>query len=93
MRITRAPFVCEVNQWIVFHIYAAVCYILLLRGRKVCCLIWKDCKGIVGAGNGSYVVEALQGIIKGETNHRHHLLMCVPVTLSVVDMKLSLGKD
>jgi hypothetical protein len=38
------------------------------------------------------VVVTLQGIIKGETNDHDHLLPCVPVTSSGVDVKASLER-
>jgi hypothetical protein len=45
-----------------------------------------------GAGDGSYVVVTLQGAVKGETNDRDHLLPCVPITASGVNVKESLKR-
>jgi hypothetical protein len=44
------------------------------------------------AGVNKYVVIALLGKIKGETADRDHLLLCVPVTSSGIDVKASVSR-
>jgi hypothetical protein len=41
------------------------------------------------AGGNKYVVIAFLGKIKGETSDRDHLIPCVPVTSSGVEVKAS----
>jgi hypothetical protein len=91
-RIAGAASVRELNRWVVFHTYAVVCYVLSLRGREGLLLDLEGLHRHWGAGDGTYVVVTLQGTIKGETNDRDHLLPCVPVTSSGVDVKASLER-
>jgi hypothetical protein len=44
------------------------------------------------AGGDKYIVIALLGKIKGETADRDHLLPCVPVTSSGIDVKASVSR-
>jgi hypothetical protein len=92
LRITGAASVRELNRWVVFHTYAVVCYVLSLRGREGLLLDLEGLHRHWGAGDGTYVIVTLQGTIKGETNDRDHLLPCVPVTSSGVDVKASLER-
>jgi hypothetical protein len=80
----------EENRWTVFHTYAAVCYVVLLRGPEGLMLDLSGLKQKLGAGGNEYVTIALLGKIKGETDNRAHLLSLVPVTLSCVDVAGSL---
>jgi hypothetical protein len=45
-----------------------------------------------GVGDGTYVIVTLQGAVKGESIDRDHLLPCVFVTLSGVNVKASLKR-
>ena len=88
--ISNAPSSRELNRWTIFHTYAVVSYVVSLRGKEGLLL---DLEGLIrhsSSGNGSYVVITLQGRVKGETNDRDHLLPCVPITSSGVDVKASL---
>jgi hypothetical protein len=91
-RVAGAASVRELNRWVVFHTYAVVCYVLSLRGKEGLLLDLEGLHRHWGAGDGSYVVVTLQGTIKGETNDRDHLLPCVPVTSSGIDVKASLER-
>jgi hypothetical protein len=92
LRIMGAASVRELNRWVVFHVYAVVCYVLSLRGREGLLLDLEGLHRHWGAGDGTYVVVTLQGTIKAETNDRDHLLPSVPVTSSGVEVKASLER-
>jgi hypothetical protein len=92
LRIQGAASVRELNRWVVFHTYAVVCYVLSLRGSEGLLLDLDGLHRHWGTGDGTYVVVTLQGTIKGESNDRDHLLPCVPVTSSGVDVKVSLER-
>jgi hypothetical protein len=92
LRIEGAASVRELNRWIVFHSYAVVCYVLSLRGSEGLLLDLKGLHRQWGAGDGTCVVVTLQGKIKGETNDRDHLLPCVLMTSSGVNVKASLER-
>jgi hypothetical protein len=91
-RIVGAASSRELNRWIVFHAYAVTCYVLSLRGKEGLLLDLEGLHRHWGSGDGTYVVVTLQGTIKGESNDRDHLLPCVPVTSSGVDVKASLER-
>ena len=91
-RIDGAASVRELNRWVVFHMYAVVCYVLSLRGTEGLLLDLEGLHRHWGSGDGTYLVVTLQGTIKGETNDRDHLLPCVHVTSSGVDVKVSLER-
>jgi hypothetical protein len=92
LRIVGAASSRELNRWIVFHSYAVTCYVLSLRGKEGLLLDLEGLHRHWGSGDGTYVVVTLQGTIKGETNDRDHLLPCVPVTSSGVQVKASLER-
>jgi hypothetical protein len=92
LRISGAASVRELNRWVVFHTYAVVCYVLSLRGTEGLLLDLEGLHRHWGSGDGTYVVVTLQGTIKGESNDWDHLLPCVAVTSSGVDVKSSLER-
>jgi hypothetical protein len=92
LKIREAVFLKDRNRWIVFHAYVAVCYTCSLRG---CEGFLQDLDGLnrkFAVGGDKYIVIALLGKIKGETADRDHLLPCVPVTSSGIDVKASVSR-
>lgn len=81
----------ECNNWVVFHSYAVVSYVVSLRGAEGMLLDlgglnrhWKRTR--------DYVVIALLGKVKGENNDRSHLLPCVNTTSSGVRVRQSIER-
>jgi hypothetical protein len=91
-RIEAAPSQADLNRWIVFHSYALICYVVLLRGCEGILLDLGGLRRKWGAGGNEYVVIALLGKIKGETGDRAHLLPSVHVTSSGIDVHESLKR-
>jgi hypothetical protein len=85
-RINAAPSQADLNHWIVFHSYALVCYVVLLRGCEGLLLDLQGLQQKWGAGGNNYVVIALLGKIKGETGDWAHLLPSVHVTSSGINV-------
>jgi hypothetical protein len=92
LRIEGAASPREINRWTAFQTYAVVAYVLSLRGREGLILDLEGLHRHWGAGDGTYVIVTLQGMVKGESNDRDHLLPCVPVTSSGVNVKRSLQR-
>jgi hypothetical protein len=92
LKITEAVSIRDKNRWIVFHAYVVVCYTCSLRGCEGFLLDLAGLNRKFAAGGNKYVVIALLGRIKGETGDRDHLLPCVPVTSSVIDVKASVAR-
>jgi hypothetical protein len=92
LKITEAVSLRDRNRWIVFHAYVAVCYTCSLRGCEGFLLDLDGLNRKFTAGGDKYVVIALLGKIKGETNDRDHLLPCVPITSSGIDVKSSVAR-
>jgi hypothetical protein len=92
LRAQEAPSLSEKNRWLVFHTYVSVCYAVSLRGCEGFLLDLAGLNRKFNAGGTRYVVIALLGKIKGESDDRDHLLPCVPVTSSGVDVKASVEK-
>jgi hypothetical protein len=92
LRIEDAVTMRDHNRWIVFHAYVVVTYVVSLRGSEGLLL---DLAGLIRQwekGNGSCVVIALLGKIKGEHHERCHLLPSVLVTQSGVSVAESLER-
>ena len=77
----------ERNVWSSFLIYAAVSYVLSLRGTKGFMLDLESVRRLQECNDGTYFTIGLMGKIKEETNHRCHLLPCVTTTMSGINMK------
>jgi hypothetical protein len=90
--ILNAPSPRDLNRWIVFQSYAVVSYVVSLRGKEGLLLDLEGLHRHAASGDGSYLVITLQGMVKGESNDRDHLLPCVFVTSSGVDVKASLQR-
>ena len=73
------------HKWIVFSAYCTVSYVLSLRGCEGLLL---DLEGLrkFWDPNRNYIVIALLGRIKGETGDRSHLIPCVNVTGSGIEV-------
>jgi hypothetical protein len=92
LRIEDAVTTRDHNRWIVFHAYVVVTYVVSLRGSEGLLL---DLAGLIRQwekGDGTSVIIALLGKIKGEHNERCHLLPSVPVTQSGVRAAESLER-
>jgi hypothetical protein len=87
LKITEAVCLRDKNQWVVFHTYVAVYYTCSLRGCEGFLLDLDGLNCKLTAGGDKYVVITLLGRVKGETDNRDHLLPCVPVTSSGIDVK------
>jgi hypothetical protein len=92
LKIQEAESLGDRNRWIVFHAYVVTCYTCSLRGCEGFLLDLDGLNRKFNAGGDKYVVIALLGKIKGETNDRDHLLPCVPVTSSGVNVKESVKR-
>jgi hypothetical protein len=80
------------NRWIVFHAYVVVTYVVSLRGSEGLLLNLAGLIQQCEKGDGTCIVIALLGKIKGEHHERCHLLLSVPVTQSGVRVAESLER-
>jgi hypothetical protein len=92
-RIAGATIPRDMNWWIVFHTYAVISYVLLLRGCEGLLLNLEGLHHHWHSGDGTYLVVTLQGMVKGESNDRDHLLPFVLVTLFPEWMSKLLYRD
>jgi hypothetical protein len=72
------------------HIRGHLLHSLSLRGSEGFLLDLGGLNRKLSAGGDKYVVVALLGQIKGESGDRAHLLPCVPITSSGIEIKTSL---
>jgi hypothetical protein len=98
-RIEGAPSPRDKHRWIVFHAFSVVSYVLSLRGREALLLDleglhrhWKSTDGTWDSDGQRYLIVPLQGMVKGETNDRDHLLPCIAQTSSGINVRLSLER-
>jgi hypothetical protein len=92
LKIREAVSLRDKNRWIVFHAYVAVCYTCSLRGCEGFLLDLAGLNRKFDAGGEKYVVIALLGKIKGETDDRDHLLPCVPITSSGINVRETVSR-
>jgi hypothetical protein len=87
LKVQEATSLREKDRWISFHTYVVICYVLSLRRCEgfLCDLAGLHQK--FETGGSPYVVIALPGKIKGESGDRAHLIPCVHVTSSGIDVK------
>jgi hypothetical protein len=92
LKIGEAVSLREKDRWIVFRAYVVICYVLSLRGCKgfLCNLAGLHRKFAIGGTQ--YVVITLLGKIKGESGDRAHLIPCVHVTSSGIQVKASVER-
>jgi hypothetical protein len=76
------------NRWLVFHAYVAVCYTLSLRGSEGFLLDLAGLNRKFAVRGDQNVVVALLGKVKEESDDWAHLLPCVPITSSGINVKL-----
>jgi hypothetical protein len=77
LQALEAPTLNDQNRWLVFHSYVTVCYAMSLGGCEGFLLDLAGLNRKFNAGGTQYVVIALLGKIKGESDDRDHLLLCV----------------
>jgi hypothetical protein len=87
LKIQEAVSIQDKNRWLVFHTYVVVCYKLSPRGCEGFLLNLSGLTQKLNAGANKYIVIALLGQIKGESGDRAHLIPCVPVTSSGIDVR------
>jgi hypothetical protein len=92
LKIREAVSLRDRNRWIVFHTYVAVCYTCSLRGCEGSLLDLDCLNRKFTAGGNKYIVISLFSKIKGEMANSDHLLPCVPVTSSGIDVKASVKR-
>ena len=92
LRIQEAVSRRDENRWIVFHAFAVVCYTVSLRGCEGFLLDLAGLNRKFTAGGDKYVIITLLGQIKGESGDRAHLIPCVPVTSSGIDVQASVSR-
>jgi hypothetical protein len=85
--ISRAASLRELNRWIIFHTYAVVSSVASLRDKADSLLDLEGLHGHISPGDGPYIVITLHGTVKEESNNRAHLLPCVLVTSSAINVK------
>ena len=84
---TNARDFFERHRWTVFKAYATVTYVVSLRGPEGFLLDLKGLNDHWTDLDRNYVVIALLGRVKGETQDRAHLLPSVKVTSSGLNVK------
>lgn len=87
LKITEALEPSKKHEWIVFGTYLVVTYVMSLRGVEGLLIDIKGLQDYIDKGDGTYFMIALLGKIKGEHHHRCHLLPCVNVTSSGINIK------
>jgi hypothetical protein len=92
LKVQEATSLREKDCWISFHTYVVICYVLTLRGCEgfLCDLAGLHRK--FETGGSRYVVIALLGKIKGESGDRAHLIPCVHITSSGIDVRASVNR-
>ena len=77
----------ERYMWLVFLVYTMICYVTSLRGVEGFLL---DLDGLIRYWNSErkdYIIIALLGKIKGESNDAAHLIPCVLITSSGINIR------
>ena len=77
----------ERNLWFCFLIYAAISYVLSLRGTEGFMIDLESTGRLRNKNDGTYFIVGLMGRIKGESNDRCHLLPCINITGSGINVK------
>ena len=82
----------ERHRWLVFLAYAVVCYVTSLRGVEGFLLDLDGLNRYWEPDRKDYIVIALLGKIKGESNDAAHLIPCVPITSSGINIREIIGR-
>ena len=86
-RLSLAEEATEVNKWSTFLTYATLSYVLSLRGVEGFMVDVESTYRLRNRNDGTYQTVGLMGRVKGETQDRCHLVPCVPVTGSGIEVK------
>jgi hypothetical protein len=74
-------------NWIIAGTYFATGYVCSLRGPEGLLVDLEELPAMVNQSNPDEIVIPLLGRVKGETNARHHKLISVATTSSVIDIQ------
>ena len=77
----------ENHKWVVFNTYATLAYVVSLRGSEGLLLDLDGLNRHWPPRTNQYVKIALLGRVKGETIDRAHLLPCVQITSSGINVR------
>ena len=75
------------NLWVVFSTYAVVSYVLSLRGNEGVLLDLQGINEKWKSNDGTYILIALLGKMKGETLDKSHLIPCANITNTGIKVK------
>jgi hypothetical protein len=92
VRVSDSSTLREYNRWVTFHSFVVVTYVLSLRGPEGFLLDLGQLRKNWFRSEESHLLVGLRGKIKGEHHHRVHLIPCVKVTLSGIDVEASLRR-
>jgi hypothetical protein len=86
-RALNASSEAERHRWVVIRVYIVISYVVSLRGSEGLLLDLDGLRRHRGEGGIEYFIIALLGKIKGEHHDLAHLLPCVPVTGSGIQVQ------
>ncbi len=75
------------NLWVVFSTYAVVSYVTSLRGDEGILLDLQGINEKWKSNDGTFILIALLGKMKGETLDRSHLIHCANITSTGIKVK------
>ena len=82
----------ESAPWVVFVAYVVVTYVLSLRGAEGQMLELGGLRKHWGEKRKDYLIVVLWGKIKGEEEYREHLIPCVKITKSGINVEYTLRR-
>ena len=82
----------ELNNWIAFAAYATISYVLSLRGNEGILLELKGLRRHWKSEETNYFIIVLFGKLKGEDGVREHLIPCINVTKSGINVKYTVSR-
>ena len=77
----------ERNKWSTFLTYSVISYVLSLRGVEGFMVDIESTYRLKDRNDGTYLTVGLMGRVKGETHDRCHLVPCVQVTGSGIEVR------
>ena len=85
------------NRWIVMHCFVVICYVLSLRGPEGFLLDLESLRGYweskeVDNEFGKFTHVCLRGQVKGEHGVRCHILPCLNITSSGINVRASVRR-
>ena len=87
VRILNAVGDEDYNLWVVFSTYAVVSYVLSLRGNEGVLLDLQGINEKWKSNDGTYILIALLGKMKGETLDKSHLIPCANITSTGIKVR------